>query len=248
MGVTYGLDEEENVLFPFRHFSWILLGVVLVTSLVQVHFVRVSASAHQKLVTLTKAVTEKKPQSRAPLEIETTLSEIQAQLRSVFSELKSVNEAQLKLAELRERPPLTPGGSPSKDQAAITKKTDNTVKSKNASGFNTEAKASSRRSSTPAPPKREFSPEPPEPSHPVYSMKLNMMGRVKATALNVRKRPFPHSLIVEKLENGHLVKVTEKRVSGPKMWYRIVTPTGRAGWVDHRYLKLEELDTNKMGV
>ena len=39
--------------------------------------------------------------------------------------------------------------------------------------------------------------------------------------------------------SGQEVKVTEKRIVNEGVWFRIVTPSGHAGWVDYRYLKLE---------
>ncbi len=252
MGITYGLDEEENVLFPFRSFSWILLGVVLITCLVQIHFVRVSASVYEKLVTISKAIANQKPENATPANLQATLSELQAELRSGFSALKSMNETQLKLAKTIKNPPginhssaKRPSDSPPKRSLGIASKPKESV-------FDGEAKASSRQAQKKRAATKKSKPEQREvrqdefgPS--VYSMRLNLMGKVKATTLNVRKRPLPHSLIVEKLNMSEMVKVTEKRVSGAAMWYRIVTPTGRAGWVDYRYLKLEEMNTDNVG-
>ncbi len=35
---SYVLEDDEQILFPFRYFSWILIGIVLVTCLIQIHF------------------------------------------------------------------------------------------------------------------------------------------------------------------------------------------------------------------
>jgi hypothetical protein len=247
MGVTYGLDEEENVLFPFRHFSWILIGVVLVTCLVQIHFVRVSASVYQKLVKLTKNVAELKRPAQSPVELQAAISDLRAELKSGFSSLEEINETQIKLAKIESRPATVGPAAVGEKQPPKKDTAKRVSKNKISMGFNTEAKASSRSASRPARAKRKSNTETVKPDYRVYSMNLNLMGKVKASALNVRKRPARHSLIVEKLEKEQVVKVTEKRISGPSMWYRIITPTGRAGWVDYRYLKLERLNTDKIG-
>lgn len=253
MGITYGMDEEENVLFPFRSFSWILLGVVLITCLVQIHFVRVSASVYEKLVTISQAVANQKSEKAPPANLQATLSELQAELRSGFSALKSMNETQLKLAKTLEHSPKINHTATKQSSQTTPKRSLGIAQKPKASVFDGEAKASSRKSIKKKSRVKKRKPAPREVRQDefgpaVYSMRLNLMGRVTATTLNVRKRPLPHSLIVEKLDMNQMVKVTEKRVSGAAMWYRIVTPTGRAGWVDYRYLKLEEMNTNKVGV
>jgi uncharacterized protein YgiM (DUF1202 family) len=71
------------------------------------------------------------------------------------------------------------------------------------------------------------------------SMDLNLTGRVTADSLRVRKRPGLRGPIIDKLPAGQRVKVTEKRLANESMWYRVITPSGKAGWVDFRYLKLD---------
>jgi uncharacterized protein YgiM (DUF1202 family) len=70
------------------------------------------------------------------------------------------------------------------------------------------------------------------------SMTLDLNGRVITDALRVRKRPASDAVVIDKLGSGEQVKVTEKRVVDRKLWYRVITPSGRAGWVDFRYLEL----------
>ncbi|MDD3474177.1 MAG: SH3 domain-containing protein, partial [Syntrophaceae bacterium] len=57
--------------------------------------------------------------------------------------------------------------------------------------------------------------------------------------LRVRKSPDETSDVVETLSAGKLVKVTEKRFQKDRVWFRIITPTGRAGWVDFNFVKLD---------
>ncbi len=78
-----------------------------------------------------------------------------------------------------------------------------------------------------------------EDADKVYSMRLNRNGRTTIDNLRVRKLPVSDAPVVEKLMSGQEVKVTEKRIVNEGVWFRIVTPSGRAGWVDYRYLKLD---------
>jgi uncharacterized protein YgiM (DUF1202 family) len=73
----------------------------------------------------------------------------------------------------------------------------------------------------------------------IYSMRLSRQGRVAAEKLRVRKRPQQDAEVIEKLFSGQRVKVTEKRLLNDNMWFRVITPSGRAGWVDFRYLTLD---------
>jgi Bacterial SH3 domain len=70
-------------------------------------------------------------------------------------------------------------------------------------------------------------------------MHLSRGGRVLTDHLRVRNRPVATAPVVDKLMTGQMVKVTGKRLSGSRIWYRVVTPTGRAGWVDFQYVRLE---------
>jgi len=104
-------------------------------------------------------------------------------------------------------------------------------------GFAKEAKASSIPRSHKAIEKRFETRT--DASEQIYSMRLNRQGHVVTEKLRVRKRPQQNSEIVEKLLDGQQVKVTEKRLLNDTMWFRVITPSGRAGWVDFRYLTLD---------
>ncbi len=71
-----------------------------------------------------------------------------------------------------------------------------------------------------------------------FSMRLHRFAHVTVDMLRVRKRPATDAPVLEKLSAGAQVKVTEKRLFKDNMWFRIITPSGRAGWVDFRYVKL----------
>jgi uncharacterized protein YgiM (DUF1202 family) len=71
-------------------------------------------------------------------------------------------------------------------------------------------------------------------------MRLSRVGRVVEDSVPVKKRPTDNSPVVEQLAVGQEVKVTEKRLSRKDLWFRIVTPSGRAGWVDYRSVRLDK--------
>ncbi len=70
-------------------------------------------------------------------------------------------------------------------------------------------------------------------------MRVNNMGNITRTGLRVRKQPSTDSDVIEKLTSGQQVKVTEKRMVKNTVWFRVITPSGTAGWVDYRYLRLD---------
>jgi len=71
------------------------------------------------------------------------------------------------------------------------------------------------------------------------SMRLSRKGKATADNLRVRKQPSEDSQIVDKLMAGQAIKITEKKVTGEKIWFRVITPSGKAGWVEYGYVKLE---------
>jgi hypothetical protein len=228
--------DEQRLLFPFRSFSWILLGVVLLTCVVHIHFLRVSSVAHEKLAGLTFMY-----KSQAGLS-----SEIQ-DLKKIVSALREDRGTQSKPMMTRgpeqttateaAQPllgmPMGKTGAPS-EQARSSLAHDERVTIVN--GFAQEAKASGNREarSQAAKPSRSA----PEGMDNRLSMTLDLNGRVITDALRVRKRPASDAVVIDKLGSGEQVKVTEKRVVDRKLWYRVITPSGRAGWVDFRYLEL----------
>jgi uncharacterized protein YgiM (DUF1202 family) len=69
-------------------------------------------------------------------------------------------------------------------------------------------------------------------------MSLNRKGRVLTDNLRVHKRPGLQTGVVDKLMAGQEVKVTEKLMANDAMWFRVVTPSGRSGWVHFGHVKL----------
>ncbi len=238
-------QDQERVLVPFRYFSWVFMGVLIATCVIQIHFVRVSATVHERLGSMSHALKDKQGAKDEAEEVKRLVLDLRKDMESGFArmltwklaqeaQVKSVEqsaaEGQIQTAALRRGKPLAALSAPKKRPGLVN-------------GFANEAKAASSR------PLRRGSitqhasaaPEGPasKPKEKAYSMRLDLTGRVTATSLSVRNRPDLEGLVVERLVSGEQVKVTEKRLMGQGMWYQVITPLGRAGWVDHKHLKLE---------
>ena len=71
-------------------------------------------------------------------------------------------------------------------------------------------------------------------------MGLSRQGKILRDQVRVRQKPSLEAPPVDKLMSGQQVKVTEKKLDlDGKIWFRVITPAGRAGWVDWRFVKLE---------
>ncbi len=250
--LAYALDDEEQVLFPFRYFSWILLAVVLVTCLAQVHFVRVSSTVHENLAVMSDYLKTRQEGLDQVGDLRGMIEQLRTDLDGKFRRLHQETVRPIAVAQA---PPVS-GGPPGVSAAAksperalvmlATKK-----RPQPQTGFEKAAGASSIGD---APPRIRPSIGPSTNRPPVgskkeslapaddkesLSMDLNLMGKVTADLLRVRKRPGAQGSIIDKLHGGQRVKVTEKRLENEAMWYRVITPSGKAGWVDYRYLKLD---------
>lgn len=239
-------EDEEHVLFPFRYFSWILLGVVVITCVVQIHFLRVSSLVQEKLAAATFLIENQNACA-------SRVDDLRVMLKTFQGDLKS------RLARLEERPAYClPRAEPvqalQKPEASTEEpKMRETVASlpahdRGAHGLDFGKAA--RAFGDPPPAERPAAAPPQkrkEARKNVWSMRLNLAGRVNAKALNVRKRPNRTAPIVERLRLGTEVKVTEKRMFDDGMWFRIVAPSGKAGWVDFRFLRLHTTTRRSSG-
>jgi hypothetical protein len=214
------LEEENNILFPFRHFAWVFIGVVLLTCLVEVHFLRVSSSAQEKMVSLLQ-VQKKQDQNAKHFE------ELRGQLDKLGKDIES------SIKDLQARC-IVPSAATTTEPRAAQKDNGPLVSMKYEPGFEKEARAANKK---PEPLKTDKI-KPPEDDQ-VHSMRLNRTGRVLIESLRVRKTPAIDSPVVDKLTSGQEIKVTEKRLINTSIWFGIITPSGKTGWVDYRYLKLE---------
>jgi len=237
LGRTFLVDNEEHFLFPFRYFSWLLIGLVVLTCLVQVHFLRVSSKVHERLAAMSVFYQSRKVCTTGIEELKGMIDTMRGDLNSRLSELAARKPTLPARTELREqtsdlsasdvRPPGF--GAPARPPEAER------LESK--AGFATAAGAHKAARL----PKRVLKKPKPVPteSKKVWSMKLNLRGRVKADVLLVRKFPSRRAGIVEKLVSGARVRITEKRITHDKMWFKVITPSGKLGWVDFRYLKVQ---------
>lgn len=239
------VQDQERILVPFRYFSWVFMGVLLATCLIQIHFVRVSATVHERLAAMAHTLKDKQGAREEAEEVKKLVLDLRKDMESGFARMltwKLAQEAQVKSAELTaaEAHPQTVSLRKGKPVAALTAPRK---KPALASGFANEARAASSRAARSALTTLQGSPSSEGPAHAprakTYSMRLDLTGRVTATSLSVRSRPDLDGLVVERLVSGEQVKVTEKRLMGLGMWYRVITPLGRAGWVDHKHLRLE---------
>lgn len=231
------VDGDDKILFPFRYFSWMLMGLVLVSCLLQFHFVRVSAAVHEKLSAISKFYSHHEQSMRSLDELRNELARLRRDVDANSRGLRARAVVQNSFSRTSET--VSDLAVANVDQL----KTDALASlqvlrdAQKSNSFAREAKASYATepvssSSSEATPRRQ-------PDGKVYSMSLNRVGRVVEDGLSVKKRPAPNSPVVEQLACGEEVKVTEKRLSNEDVWFRIVTPSGRAGWVDYRRVRLE---------
>jgi hypothetical protein len=214
------LEEENNILFPFRHFAWVFIGVILLTCVVEVHFLRVSSSAQEKMVALLQ-MQKKQDQNAKQFE----------ELRGALDKLGKDIESSIKDLQARI---IVPSAAAPTDSRPAPKDNSPLVSMKYEPGFEKEARAANKKPE----PIRSDKVKAPEDDE-VHSMRLNRTGRVIIDNLRVRKTPAIDAPVIDKLASGQEIKVTEKRLINTSIWFGIITPTGKTGWVDYRYLKLE---------
>ena len=228
---------EEQILFPFRYFSWVLISLILVTCLAQIHFVRVSATVHEKMAAMTNFYRNQEQTIHSLEELKATIKKLRRDVDSNFRGLRAQMASHgsvPKDSEITADLAVAHVDQLKEEALASLQSLKNVQKG---ASFAKEAKASSAGRAV-----HETSREakyPRQGGSKVYSMRLSRVGRVVEEDLSVKKRPEDSSPVIEKLAWGQEVKVTEKRVSHEDIWFRIVTPSGRAGWVDYRQLKLE---------
>ncbi|MFH1115499.1 MAG: SH3 domain-containing protein [Pseudomonadota bacterium] len=231
------LEDEDQILFPFRYFSWVLAGVILATCLAQIHFVRVSSVVHQRMTGLNDLHSRQESQAQSLLELKAMITKVREDMHANFQGLRvqiAETSSSLKVAE--------PPGEKTAEQTSDLKKP--VLLGLAASGGRSPQNAFAREARAAASPEPLTSPSgslsgPRQEDQSEHFMTLSREGRILTDHLRVRNRPAQGASVVDQLMTGQQVKVTGKRLSGSKIWYRVVTPAGRAGWVDFRYVKLE---------
>lgn len=233
MAASFLLEDKdhEQILFPFRYFSWIFIGLIVVVSVVSVHFVRVSAGVFEKFASLSGLVQKQEQQARYLEDLKSSVEKLRHEVDSSFKSLRAQSADQYALMKYMEASGdarLASNRSDKDPLVSIQAPTAVMPKER----FAKEAKASSAA-------KALGQESAKAEDGKVQSMRLSRIGRVVTDNLRVRQKPQANAPVVEQLTAGQEVKVTEKRVQNENIWFRVITPAGQAGWVDFRYLKLE---------
>jgi hypothetical protein len=233
--LSYPVSAEAPGLFPFRSFAWVFLGLVLVTCIVQIHFIRVSATVHERLAAMTDYYKAQEQNMRSIEELKLSMERLRRDMQTNFQGLRAQTAMALQAKPTARMMEMSLARAQAAETAELSPTTD--VKTVADSGFGREARSSSSEA-RPEPkvtkPRKQAAPTP-KP----YSMRLARMGRVLHDNIVVKKRPLSNAPVLEHLAAGQEVKVTEKRILNEDMWFRVVTPSGHAGWVDYRHVKLE---------
>jgi len=235
---SFFLEDEHQVLFPFKYFTWTVLGVLVATSLAQVHFMRVSSTVHERLAEMTSVYEKQEQTTRALHELNGVLRKVRQEMDSNFSGLRAqIAQAQTTTASIQTVSDTAAQRDRSKEEQGV----GGIAAGRNhipRNAFAKEAKASSANG-----PQRHASASPAtvqgETPETVPTMTMTRQARVLTDRLLVRQQPQKGAAVVERLMAGQQIKVTEKCLRNDSIWFRVVTPSGRSGWVDFRHVKLE---------
>jgi hypothetical protein len=236
--VPRGPDDAKHALPPFGRLCRLLLGLVFLTSLVQIYLQWAPSTIHENIAPTTTPGKKQEQNTRVINELKGLIENLRKEAAGnskVLHAMKSERCSGVQAGLSNPSSLRVPSGGLLEARPQQNSQTGKTGSVEG--GFAKEAKASSIASGHKAIEKRFETRA--DANEQTYSMRLNRQGRVITEKLRVRKRPQQNSEIVEKLLDGQQVKVTEKRLHNDTMWFRVVTPTGRAGWVDFRYLTLD---------
>jgi len=232
-------EAGQQILLPFRYFSWVLMALVLVTCLVQLHFVWLSSQIQDEMVSANRLMQDQQMGSSGADELKALIDNLRTHTEANIKELRSMGLSPQRGPMIASAASGDPDATPLRPQDKATGPTaQNFNKDTEKGAFEKEARASSERK-----PKnqvisnlrdREY-----QHDQERFSMRVNNMGNITRTGLRVRKQPGTDSDVIEKLTSGQQVKVTEKRMVKNTVWFRVITPSGTAGWVDYRYLRLD---------
>jgi len=233
---SYLLEDEEQILFPFRYFSWVLMAVILVTSLAQIHFVRTSAQLNEKIAAILAQNKVTIQQTKSFDELKALVEKTKRDMDGNFKSLRvQLSDRGVQAKSLQTIADLSLPSDKSVDKEAFLRagkqRTDLSSQS-----FAKEARASSATAAS----KHASAGDGEENRTRELSMGLSRQGKILRDQVRVRQKPSIEASPVDRLMSGQQVKVTEKKLDlEGKIWFRVITPTGRAGWVDWRYVKLE---------
>ena len=232
-------EAGQQALLPFRYFSWVLMGLVLVTCLVQIHFVWLSSQIQEEMTSVNRSIQDQQIGASSVDELRGSIDKLLTYSQANVKELRALGSIYQRSRLVASAGPVASGfaqvSSQGKEVAPAPKSFH---KDTEKGAFGKEARASSARNlkSISA---RGLRKEGHRQNTRLYSMRVNCLGNVTRSGLRVRKQPLLDADVLEKLASGQQVKVTEKRAVKDTVWFRVITQSGTAGWVDYRYLRLE---------
>ena len=265
------LEGEHQVLFPFKHFAWLFIGLIVVTCLVQVHFTRVSSGVYEDLNAMASFLEEHRGECMNIRELDRAIKDLRKDVNTRFDGLKELSEKTIRTVAkntkidrsqastgkqgLSQRQTRKLGRASTVVARSTSPKPPQTQADKSTPKKNTNhvmfagAARAAATSTTPstdpvATSSEGLKQEKESAEQEVLSMKLDLKGLVKANVLLVRQEPDPKAPVVDKIRSGEIVSVSEKRIVEDQMWYAITTPQGKNGWVNYRYLKLQTNPTH----
>jgi len=234
-------DRAEHALSGMRLNAWLLIGLIVPASIAQAQLLGLFTSIRDDLALLVA------PANNPGIKID----EVKNMLRDLQTDVTlKIDGAQMSARRDRQRlsgisiPPRALTGvenSGSVGAFALPKVARVEADFARAAQASALGSVKSLQSDAPRSPraragaKEKESPPPPGG----WSMPLNLVGLVRADTLIVRQQPSTAAPVVERLVSGQEIKVTEKRIIDKQMWYCVITPSGRSGWVDFRYVRLK---------
>lgn len=234
---SYLLEDEEHILFPFRYFSWVLIGVIVATSLAQIHFVRASSVTQEKIAAMLAQNKTTVQQTKAVEEIKALVEKTKRDMDANFKNLRAqITDRGLQAKSLQTIADLSHSSDKSSDREGFVRTSDASRLDSSSGAFAKEAKAFSAGSSA----EKIDQAKAESDQGQEYSMRLNRQGKILRDQVRVRQKPSVEATPVDRLMTGQPVKVTEKKLDmDGRIWFRVITPSGRAGWIDWRFVKLE---------
>jgi len=234
---SYLLEDEEHILFPFRYFSWLLIGVILATSVAQIHFVRASSVTQEKIAAILAQNKPTAQQNKAVEDLKGLLEKTKRDMDANFKNLRAqITDRGLQAKSLQTIADLSHSSDKSPDKEGFVRSDASRLDSSSGT-FAKEAKAFSSAGASAG---KIEQPKAEGDEHQEYSMRLNRQGKILRDQVRVRQKPSVEATPVDRLMTGQPVKVTEKKLdTDGRIWFRVITPSGRAGWIDWRFVKLE---------
>jgi hypothetical protein len=239
LDITQSAEGADVRPLPLGHFAWVFLGLIAAVSLAQVHFVRVSALVHERLAEVAELCRAQAARADGLQDIKATVESLRADMSAQTARTSTGGGGPVRavVSEGASRRVALTRADDHPDDALVSFPPPEESAGKQ-TGFGREAKAFGGAGLS-EPPAAEREPKPQSDKPPKsWSMTLSLTGKVTAESLRVRRSPSKDAEIVERLPLGSEVKITEKRLLDADVWFRIVTPSGGAGWVDYRYIRL----------